>query len=169
MGGSGPSRPGPAASYSTPSLTAPSATDSLTCQPNVPPDSRQTVPRASLAAPSQATSARAGDCRRHRRPEWPLRTAPDPPTARMTAGNHPRLPLPSVPSPSRHPSVDSGLVLVIPSYLSPPFITHQRRASVQLRRWAGSLPEGAGLSDDRQMLLRDSVRKCSLSWAGFLL
>ena len=44
MGWSGPSRPGPAVSDSTPILTAPPATDSLTCQPNLPASSRQPRP-----------------------------------------------------------------------------------------------------------------------------
>ena len=96
------SRPGPAASHSTPSLTAPVRQCS-----NVPANSRQSGPRAPLAASYPAISLTTADVSRHRRPQKRLQTARQPPVYPNSIPDHPRLLLPP-PVSSPRPSLSIG-------------------------------------------------------------
>ena len=87
-------RPGPTASHSTPSLTAP-IRHRPTSQPNVPANSRQPSPRAPLAVsypPISLTTATVG---RHRCPQKRLQTARNLPSTQIRA----RIIAPVTPSP----------------------------------------------------------------------
>ena len=102
-------RPGPAASHSIPSLTAPPATDSPTSQPKVSAISRQTGPGWFLAASSPRHPARLNACRR---PSGPGATTEDPPQTspppQWSPGHLPRNCLTPLPLSSCPPSVPFG-------------------------------------------------------------
>ena len=80
MGGEVQPRPGPTASHSTPSLTAP-----VRQCPNVPANSRQSGPRAPLAVSYPAISLTTATVGRHRHPQKRLQTAADPASTRIRA------------------------------------------------------------------------------------
>ena len=69
------SRPGPTASHSTPDLTAPSATELPTAQPNVPANSRHPGPRAVPSVSSVLILPPGPIVDRHRRPQERLQAA----------------------------------------------------------------------------------------------
>ena len=72
--------PGPTASHSTPSLTAP-----VRQCPNVPANSRQSGPRAPLTVSYPAISLTTATVGRHRHPQKRLQTAADPASTRIRA------------------------------------------------------------------------------------
>ena len=80
MGGEVQPRPGPTASHSTPSLTAP-----VRQCPNVPANSRQSGPRAPLTVSYPAISLTTATVGRHRHPQKRLQTAADPASTRIRA------------------------------------------------------------------------------------
>ena len=73
------SRPGPAASHSTPGLTTPSATELPTAQPNVPANSRHPGPREFPAVYSLTIPRIAVPADSHRDPVRQLKTVRRPP------------------------------------------------------------------------------------------
>ena len=91
------SRPGPTASHSTPDLTAPSATELPTAQPNVPANSRHPGPRAVPSVSSVLILPPGPIVDRHRRPQERLQAARRPPAY----PNQARIIAPVTPS---HPS-----------------------------------------------------------------
>ena len=80
MGGEVQPRPGPTASHSTPSLTAP-----VRQCPNVPANSRQSGPRAPLTVSYPAISLTTATVGRHRHPPKRLQIAADPASTRIRA------------------------------------------------------------------------------------
>ena len=90
-------RPGPTASHSTPDLTAPSATELPTAQPNVPANSRHPGPRAVPSVSSVLILPPGPIVDRHRRPQERLQAARRPPAY----PNQARIIAPVTPS---HPS-----------------------------------------------------------------
>ena len=112
------SRPGPTASHSTPDLTAPSATELPTAQPNVPANSRHPGPRAVPSVSSVLILPPGPIVDRHRRPQERLQAARRPPAY----PNQARIIAPVTPS---HPS----------AVLTP---------STCMNRWDSGLREGQG-------------------------
>ena len=101
-------RLGPAASHSTPGLTAPSATDPPTGQPKIPADSRQPGPREFPAAYSLAIPRIAAPADGHRGPCAAMKTVRRPPYPKWNLGYFPCSSLTPLPLSSRRPSVSFG-------------------------------------------------------------
>ena len=87
LGGEVQPRPGPAASHSTPSLTAP-----VRQCPNVPANSRQSGPRAPLTVSYPAISFTTATVGRHQHTQKRLQTAADPSSVQRQL----LLPVPSI-------------------------------------------------------------------------
>ena len=101
-------RLGPAASHSTPGLTAPSATDPPTGQPKIPADSCQPGPREFPAAYSLAIPRIAAPADGHRGPCAAMKTVRRPPYPKWNPGYFPCSSLTPLPLSSRRPSVSFG-------------------------------------------------------------
>ena len=98
----------PAASHSTPGLTAPSATDPPTGQPKIPADSCQPGPREFPAAYSLAIPRIAAPADGHRGPCAAMKTVRRPPYPKWNPGYFPCSSLTPLPLSSRRPSVSFG-------------------------------------------------------------